>query len=179
MGALVLALAVAYGVSWTSNLYVEYAYGVTLDQKHEAPINGWGVTGSVQWVQMDPSVQFLPPRTGPMEPHSRPLHFGVGAGVMTVLSWLRLRLAWWPLHPLGYLLAYTWLMKIIWFSIFVGWVAKVLVVRFGDITLFRAARTVCIGVIIGEAAAAGMWLLVSVLFSAMGWTYYRVDVLPA
>ena len=63
------------------------------------------------------------------------------------LSVLRLRFVAWPLHPVGYLLAFSWPMKMIWFSLFVGWVAKVLLVRFGGVSLYRAARPVFIGLI--------------------------------
>jgi len=69
-------------------------------------------------------------------------------------------------------------LRSIWFSIFLGWLAKVVIVRFGGAGLYRAARNVFIGLILGEAAAAALWLCVSLVRLAMGLNYQAVRLLP-
>ena len=98
--------------------------------------------------------------------------------MMTVLSIGKLTFSWWPLHPVGFLIAYGWPIKNIWFSIFIGWLIKLLVVRFGGARFFHAARNVFIGLIIGEATAAGLWLVVSLVMAQMGMDYRTIRVFP-
>jgi hypothetical protein len=44
-----------------------------------------------------------------------------GAIVMMVLVVCYHRFYWWPIHPIGYLTAYSSAMRILWFSFFAGW----------------------------------------------------------
>jgi hypothetical protein len=50
-----------------------------------------------------------------------------------------------------------------WFSIFVGWLAKVLIVRLGGAGLFQRMRPLFIGIIFGEALAAAFWLMINAI----------------
>jgi hypothetical protein len=43
-----------------------------------------------------------------------------GAAVMLILVVCYHRFFWWPIHPIGYLTAYSSAMRILWFSFFVG-----------------------------------------------------------
>ena len=105
-------------------------------------------------------------------------HIGVGATITTALSVLRLNFAWWPLHPIGFLMAYSAPMQRIWLSVFIGWILKVLIVRFGGANMFRTARPLFIGMIMGEAAAAAFWLVVSLVRNFNGLPYERIMLLP-
>lgn len=176
--SLAAALAVGFLVSGASTLYVEYAYASTLDQSQSAPINPYGVSDSVRAITLESTSAYVPPGTGPQEAHSRWGHFATGAGLTSILAALRLRYVAWPLHPVGYLLAYSYPMRMIWFSVFVGWLAKVAIVRFGGGSALRAWRSLFIGLIIGEAAAASFWLLVSLARYAMGLEYHAINLLP-
>ncbi len=173
-----LALLVGFCVSGVSMLHVQYAHAVTMDKEQIGPINPWGVEASVRSITMEGTRAFLPPNSGPRESYNRPTHVVLGAGVTTVLSILRLRLAWWPLHPVGFLLAYSYPMANIWFSVFIGWLAKVLIVRFGGGEMFMRARPLFIGLIMGEAGAAAMWMVVSLVLNAMGMSYEPIRLLP-
>jgi hypothetical protein len=174
---LVLALAVGYVVSGWSMLAVEYSYAATLDRNPESPINPYGAKGSVDNVLNDAKM-FAPPGTGPREPHSRWGNFGFGFVFTSFLSVMRLRFAGWPLHPVGYLLCFSYPMDAIWFSIFLGWLAKTLLVRFGGSDLYRRARPAFIGLIIGEAAAAACWLVVSLVLYQLGLPFQSIKLMP-
>ncbi len=174
-----LSLVVTYLVSGASLLYVEYNYGATLDRDQVAPINAWAmVNGARRWT-IDPPTDYLPPGTGPREGHRRAGSVAFGAGFTALLSLLRLRFMNWPLHPIGFLMAYSFPMQVLWFSIFVGWLAKVLLLRFGGGEVFRRARALFIGLILGEAFAAAFWLVVSLVLNALGVTYHKVVLFPS
>ncbi|HEX8236097.1 MAG TPA: DUF6785 family protein [Abditibacteriaceae bacterium] len=72
----------------------------------------------------------------------------------------RSRLLWFPLHPLGFLMSLTWTMDQVWFSIFVGWLCKVLITRFGGIESYRKTRPMFLGLALGDVFMILFWLLV-------------------
>lgn len=51
-------------------------------------------------------------------------------------------------------------MKVLWFSIFFGWGAKRLLLRYGGAGAFKRARAFFIGLIVGEVLAAGIWMFI-------------------
>ncbi len=88
----------------------------------------------------------------------------VAGGVIAVgLSMLRLAFWWWPLHPIGYLAATCWGMHTAWIPFFVGWLCKVLVVRFGGLKLYRRTLPIAVGLIVGDMVSQGFWLIVSLI----------------
>ncbi len=87
-----------------------------------------------------------------------------GAVVMLVLVICYHRFYWWPIHPIGYLTAYSSAMRILWFSFFVGWACNALCMRYGGVRLFKKLRNFFIGLIIGDFFMAGTWAIIG-LFS--------------
>lgn len=83
-----------------------------------------------------------------------------GALVMLVLVTCYHRLYWWPIHPIGYLTAYSSAMRILWVSFFIGWVCNALCMRYGGIVLFKKLQFFFIGLIIGDFLMGGGWALV-------------------
>ena len=96
----------------------------------------------------------------------------VGAAVMLVLSICYHRFYWWPIHPIGYLTAYSSAMWTLWFSFFIGWLFNALCMRYGGVVLFKKLRNFFIGLIIGDFFMAGSWAIYG-LFS-----YSSYMVLP-
>jgi hypothetical protein len=82
-----------------------------------------------------------------------------GAAVMLVLVICYHRFYWWPIHPIGYLTAYSSAMRILWFSFFVGWLCNALCMRYGGVGLFKKLRNFFIGLIIGDFLMAGSWAI--------------------
>ena len=105
-------------------------------------------------------------------------NFAFGLGLTAALSALRLRFAWWPLHPIGYLMLYTYPGSHLWLSILLGWAAKNLILRFGGTRAYTNAKPFFLGLIVGESMAAGLWLVVGVVLSAAGLPYHAVNIMP-
>jgi len=177
IGALILALAVAYLVSGAATLYVEYAYAATLDRSNASPINPWSSHTLVQYIVMDPAVTYT--AGGQAVSHNRILQIGIGAAITAALGVLRLNVAAWPLHPVGFLLCYTWGLRQIWFSIFLGWLIKTIVVHFGGARMFSRAQPFFLGLIYGEVLAAAFWLVTSLVLWFLGFEYRAVILLPS
>jgi len=94
------------------------------------------------------------------------------------LSLMNLRFSWWPLHPVGYLLVNTTPGQVMWFSIFLGWICKVICLRFGGLSAFRSAKPFFLGLVVGDSLAAGIAVLISILLSAFGIPYKAMNFMP-
>ncbi len=99
--------------------------------------------------------------TTPVESGSWITFFAIaGAIVMLILVLCYHRFYWWPIHPLGYLTAYSSAMRILWLSFFIGWVCNALCMRYGGVTLFKKIQFFFIGLIIGDFLMGGGWAIV-------------------
>jgi Family of unknown function (DUF6785)/Domain of unknown function (DUF6784) len=99
--------------------------------------------------------------TAPVETGSWITIFAIaGAIVMLILVVCYHRFYWWPIHPLGYLTAYSSAMRILWVSFFIGWACNALCMRYGGVALFKKVQFFFIGLIIGDFLMGGGWAIV-------------------
>ena len=89
-----------------------------------------------------------------------------GALVMLILVICYHWFYWWPIHPIGYLTAYSSAMRILWFSFFLGWLCNALCIRYGGVVLFKRLRYFFIGLIIGDFLMGGIWALIGLFGEA-------------
>ncbi|MFC1719435.1 DUF6785 family protein [Candidatus Poribacteria bacterium] len=101
--------------------------------------------------------------------------FTVGAFLFVgLLWWLRRVFPFWPFHPAGYAIASsTWTMGMLWFSIFISWLTKNTILRFGGIRLYRKAFPFFLGLLLGEYLVGGAWVVIGVLFNVEVYSFYR------
>lgn len=90
---------------------------------------------------------------------------GVGAVTMAALLFFRQRWFWLP-HPLGLIMLVNPLMRVYWFSIMLGWLAKSLVTKYGSQNAYTTARNFFIGLIAGELFIVALALIFSVALDA-------------
>ncbi|MEW6751026.1 MAG: DUF6785 family protein [Candidatus Latescibacterota bacterium] len=150
VGVVLLAALLSFAASVAAILYLSYQYG-------GINLNAWffgdGCTNPFTFAAHRLANPAAPSVSGW-------LHTGAGAGLMGLLVLARHRLPWWPLHPLGFPIAVVWSTNQVWFSIFVAWLLKLAVLRYGGPRLYRASRPFFIGLIAGQATIAGLWLVV-------------------
>jgi hypothetical protein len=94
------------------------------------------------------------------------LAMGLSVAVTSCLYFLKLRFVWWPLHPVAYPIASSNTIAYITPALFLGWLIKSLLLRYGGLRAHRTALPFFLGLIAGDALRA---LLVSVLFEVLGW----------
>lgn len=87
----------------------------------------------------------------------------IGIGLLSVL---RLRVPWWPLHPVLLLVWATWPAVLLWSSFLLGWLIKRLCVSLGGFEQVRRLRPFMVGVIAAEIAAASAFMLAGALYYA-------------
>ncbi len=175
IACIMLAMAIGYWVSLFSHLHTFYTNSTTHDQTHASPIDGWGVDDS-HWLVLQPTVDYT--RATGQRQYNPWMHLSVGFSAVSLMAIMRWRYAWWPLHPIGYLMIDTFPGNKLWASIFLGWLAKSLIVRFGGARAYTRAKTFFLGMIVGEAIAAGAWLVASVILNLMHVEYRVVHIMP-
>jgi hypothetical protein len=149
-GAMILSIVLAVVVSFVAMLALSYKFGIaTLP-------DDWAVETTRR--VHENVAQLLAHPEGPKEWSM--IFTAIGAGIMLLLVMGYHHFIWWPLHPIGYLTAYSSAMQVLWFGFFVGWLCNVLVLRYGGVNLFREARSLFIGLVVGDLVMAVIWLLV-------------------
>ncbi len=88
------------------------------------------------------------------------LFTAIGMSTMFFLVFCYQRIYWWPIHPIGYLTAYSSAMRILWISFFLGWLFNALCMKYGGVALFRKMQFFFIGMIIGDLFMGGAWAIV-------------------
>ena len=85
--------------------------------------------------------------------------FSVGAAVTMGLMLSRNWFTWFPLHPLGYLIASSYPLTRLWSSFFLGWLIKTLLLRFGGVQATMRVRPFMIGLILGNVSGMVVWMI--------------------
>ncbi len=150
-GAMALAVALAVPISMASYLHLVYTHGGLklnpwFTSYYTNNLYGRWTTQLVMQGQQPHPVAFLPMAVG-------------GFSMLGLLSLYR-NLYWWPIHPLGYLMGASWPMINFWFPVFVGWLLKVMVLRWGGARFYRRCLPAALGLILGEFFAGGLWVIV-------------------
>ena len=144
------ATLVGVCASWWAVLSIYYQYGAATGN-----VNGWRTSmGSVPF-------RILSDWIKSPTPFEITRLYGVFGGMVTVglLMVMRTRFLWWPFHPIGYVLAETSTMYWLWCPTFVGWLIKMLILRYGGISLFRRGIPFFIGLILGDYVISCLWAL--------------------
>ena len=93
---------------------------------------------------------------------------GLGGTVMAGLMYARHRFINWPLHYLGLPIATSLPISLGWFSIMIGWLFKLFIVRYGGVRLYRTIRPFFIGLIAGQISCGASWMAIDYLTGMVG-----------
>jgi len=85
---------------------------------------------------------------------------GAGALVQLALTAMYHRFLWWPINPLVFPVAAMWCTHHLMPSIFVAWLCKVLVLKYGGARWYRRTKPFFLGMILGQYASGGMWIVI-------------------
>ncbi len=158
LGLMLLAVAVSAPLSVALTMIWAYRIG-------GVSMNSWffegGPTAPLRWVQS----QFLTPQGASLAGWLLTL---LGTGLMALLNLMRQRFLWWPFHPLGFALAAVWIMDQQWLTIFVSWLLKTAIMRYGGVKTYRRMRAFFLGLILGQFCTNGLWLVIDQLAGGTG-----------
>ena len=87
---------------------------------------------------------------------------------MAGLLFLNRRFLWWPLHPLGFVVSMDRVMDTAWFPVFLAWLLKIVLLKYGGLKAYRALWPLFYGLILGQFVAGGFWLIVDYFTGTTG-----------
>lgn len=102
-------------------------------------------------------------REEPQHQPERYLFVGAGALIFSLISMLRYRVTWWPLHPMGMIVPVGHALHSTT-SIFIAWAAKTIILRIGGAALYRRSRPFFVGLLVGYALAVFVSYVVDILY---------------
>ena len=87
---------------------------------------------------------------------------------MALMMWARQRLAWWPVHPIGFPIGANSMTDNVWFSVFLALLVKKAVLRYGGAATYRRTQGFFLGLIAGQVICNGMWLVIDYFTGKVG-----------
>jgi len=145
--ALIIALVVGLLASYWALLHVLYVNGYTATQ------SGAGMAFATEtWNRMNGWV-----RVAHKPNYPAGIAVVLGVIVSLVLAAGRMRFSWWLFHPVGFATSASWSMGKLWFCMFLGWLIKVLITRYGGARAYRRAVPFFIGLVLGEFMMISLW----------------------
>jgi len=138
--ASVLAVVTMLALGFPTMIWIAYHYGAST-------LPDWPMASPSRWVfgELDNSL-----RTPELPDNWMRAALGLGAAFMMGMIVLHSRFVWWPVSPVGFLIASGWSTdRFVWFNALIGWALSAMVRRYGGLKLYRAMRPVFLGLILG------------------------------
>jgi hypothetical protein len=153
-GVGVLGAVIGPLCAMTILLHLCYSYGANAAM---GPPNALTIFASESWNRYDSYVKV-----------PQPPQWGMGAAVLVggvfslLLNFLRVRVPGFPFHPVGYAVASSWGMSVLWIPMLIAWVLKLLLLRYGGLRTYRMALPMVFGVIVGECVLGSLWTIIGI-----------------
>ena len=163
--AIALATVVGTFVAFWVILHLLYQYGAA--SSTIGPPNVPMIFGSEPWNRMDSWMK--------VQMHteaSRGMAVAVGFAVTMVLNTLRMRLGWFPFHPVGFAVSSSWSMHLLWLPMLIAWGIKLLILRYGGLKLYRQALPFFLGLILGECIIGSFWTIWGICFRIPSYAFW-------
>ena len=89
----------------------------------------------------------------------------MGLGLIFTLSLMimKRRFLWWSLHPVGYAVGSGWAMSWMWFSVFVSWLSKKILLKYRGLKTYQNAIPLFLGLILGQFVVGSLWSIIGVV----------------
>ncbi|MBN1515712.1 hypothetical protein JXA32_03990 [Candidatus Sumerlaeota bacterium] len=175
-GIVLMVIILSMVVCGAVHLYAGYHHSMSLDGR-ESPLSiAWGGT-CFNWTA---NAMLFEQQKGMMSAgnYNQIGHLCFGFSLAIVLQYLCTTFPWWPLHPVALMFVGTWYVHQLWVSVFLGWLLKVLILRYGGSRVYRSAAPFFIGLVIGEVLSVAFWVAVSGIRAFSGLPYQVVEILP-
>ena len=158
--AMLAATIIAFAISYFLQVATFYMYGTTVDLWTVQFYPVYAMDRLASAIQT-PKAAFQFDSLGPAKGI---FHVLVGGGAFLIVSFLRSRLHWWPIHPVGILTAHSMPAHRLWFLFFVGWACKGLAQKYAKGPSFAIIKRFFLGLIIGEVLIQMVSTLLPIIF---------------
>jgi len=155
VSALMVAAAVGIVAALLWDLQLYYVNGAA-----GGNVNSWRISkGSEPWDNLQHALH------DPKAANGTALGaMAAGAAIVFLLSALRTRFVGFPLHPAAFALNMSFANDFFWGDLFIAWLIKSCVLRYGGIKLYRQALPFFLGLILGDYVTGSVWSLIGMAF---------------
>ncbi|MGI5818214.1 MAG: DUF6785 family protein [Armatimonadota bacterium] len=98
--------------------------------------------------------------------------YAAGLGLTWLLMVARVSFPNWPLHPVGYAISGSWSMNCLWMPIFIAWLAKLLITRYGGHRAFMRAIPLALGLVLGEFIIGSLWSILGIVLGISTYSFW-------
>lgn len=162
--AMMLASVVGTYAAFWIILHLLYQRGAAM---RVGPPNVPLIFGGEPWGRMDGWVKV--PLPGDV---NRGMAVAVGFAVTIVLNSLRMRIPWFPFHPVGYAVSSSWSMNLLWVALLIAWLIKLVVLRYGGLKLYRQVLPFFLGIILGECVVGSLWTIIGIMLNVPSYAFW-------
>lgn len=164
MWAIMIAAVVGAVATFWAYLHLAYKFGLDTKWNYNAAW-AWGVTSRIsRW--WDPAPAAARPDW------AATTAVGAGFGFCLLMGYARLRILNWPFHPIGFIISGTYQANLVWVPILVAWAAKVIILRYGGLKLYRTALPFFLGLILGEMVMGCLWGIIGITFNIPYYNFF-------
>jgi len=87
----------------------------------------------------------------------------LGAVLMLLFISARNYILWWPISPVGMAIGVPYPVFHTWFSVFIAWMIKAFIMKYGGTIIYNKAKEFFLGMVIGSFVTAGIWIIIGFL----------------
>ena len=150
MFAMVIALVVGLASSMWAMLHAMYIHGYSGKPASGMAVEAWSRMES--WVTMP---------EGPRIPAT--VAAAAGALITLGLGAMRTQFTWWLWHPVGYATCSSWSMGKLWACLFIAWLLKSLITRYGGAKAYQFVLPFFVGLVLGEFCVGSFWCILGAI----------------
>ncbi|UCH33680.1 MAG: hypothetical protein JSV65_14065 [Armatimonadota bacterium] len=158
--ALMIAAALGTLCAFWAMLHLMYSYGAQGKSRMSFGAEGWNRLAS--WLESPQPAKW-----------GATVAIGVGFVLAYLLELARVRWAAWPFHPLGFAVSGSWEMNLVWMPLFVAWLAKSILLRYGGLRLFRQSLPFFFGLILGQFVVGSILNIVSIVRGIPSYMFWQ------
>ena len=92
----------------------------------------------------------------------------IGGFFMILLILARNYFLWWPISPVGLAVGLSYPVYQTWFSVFIAWMIKAIVMKYGGIRVYNNTKNFFLGMVLGSFVTAGLWAVIGFLTNMQG-----------
>ena len=148
--AILLAIGVGIISQFWALLSISYKFGATSGMSWVPMIYGSEPWNRLQNWLVNPTPSNLPAVA----------FTGVGLLFSVFLFLMQMKFLWWPFYPAAYAaVSGSWAISHIWFSLWLAWLIKLIVLKYGGVKSHRRAIPFFLGLILGEFIVGSLWTI--------------------
>jgi hypothetical protein len=96
---------------------------------------------------------------------------GVGLGICIALQYIRMRVPWWPFHPLAFAVTSSWQINFVWLPMMIAWILKSIILRYSGRAGYVRSMPFFFGLMLGQFTIGGILCLFTAITHVPVYTF--------